>query len=81
MRNDDMVTLQITNRSAVDGGRPPLVVEMTINRNATCDVLDWYGAYAAGDDYDVRINGRMARLGINGELLVGAKKARNNKAA
>jgi len=61
-----IVTLRFENRDAVDDGA--LVTEMKISRNAVRDVMDWYGAFYAGDDYDVRINGRKQRLGINGEL-------------
>lgn len=63
-----LVTLKFTNRTAVDEDRPPEVVEMKISRDAVPHVMDWYGAFFAGDDYDVRLNGRKLRLGINGEL-------------
>jgi len=58
-----IVTLRFTNRFL----SPPDVVEMQISREAVAHVMDWYGAFFAGDDYDVRLNGRKLRLGINGE--------------
>lgn len=61
-----IVTLRFENRTAEDDG--PAVVEMKINREAVRHVMDWYGAFFAGDDYTVRINGKRQRLGINGEL-------------
>ena len=30
-------------------------------------IMDWYGAYYAGDDYQVFINGTQIPIGINGE--------------
>lgn len=62
-----MVQLRFTNRTAGEEG-PPDVVEMQINREAVPHVMDWYGAFYAGDDYDVRLNGKKLRMGINGEL-------------
>ena len=58
-----IVTLRFTNRFQ----SPPDVVEMQISREAVAHVMDWYGAFFAGDDYDVRLNGRKLTLGINGE--------------
>lgn len=62
-----LVHLRFTNRTDSDEG-PPRVVEMQINREAVPSVMDWYGAFYAGDDYDVRLNGKKLRMGINGEL-------------
>jgi hypothetical protein len=33
-------------------------------------VMDWYGAYFAGDDYRVMIDGREVPMGINGEFQI-----------
>ena len=41
---------------------------MSVERNACPAIMEWYGAYCAGDDYRVFINGEQARLGINGEI-------------
>lgn len=61
-----LVKLKFENRTAGDSG-PPEVIEMQINREAVSHIMDWYGAYYAGDDYDVRLNGTKLQLGINGE--------------
>lgn len=43
-------------------------VAIQIERKDCAAVMDWYGAYCAGDDYRVYINGEEAPLGVNGEL-------------
>ena len=54
---------------------------MQINREAVSHVLVWYGAFYAGDDYDVRLNGKKLRLGINGELEVPTIDAKPSRLA
>ena len=61
-----IVTLKFINRTAWDDG--DWTVEMQISRDAVPQIMEWYGAFCSGDDYDVLINGRRQRLGINGEL-------------
>lgn len=58
-----IVTLKFVNRDA-----SPEVQEMRVERDAVQRIMDWYGAFYAGDDYDVYVNGRRQNLGINGEL-------------
>jgi len=58
-----IVTLKFVNADA-----RPQTQEMRVERDAVERIMDWYGAYCAGDDYAVYINGRLQRLGINGEL-------------
>lgn len=63
-----LVTLRFENRDAVDDGLPAQIIEMRVSRAAVPHIMDWYGAFCAGDDYDVHINGRKQEMGINGEL-------------
>ncbi len=39
-----------------------------VERAACAAIMEWYGAFCAGDDYRVLINGQAIPLGINGEL-------------
>lgn len=57
-----IVTLTFENRTAGNS------VSLRVSRTACPPIMDWYGAYCAGDDYDVLINGKKQALGINGEL-------------
>lgn len=57
-----IVTLTFDNRTAEER------TELRVGRSAVNQIMEWYGAYYAGDDYDVLINGRPQALGINGEL-------------
>ena len=43
-------------------------VAIQVDRAACPIIMDWYGAYCAGDDYRVFINGEEIPLGVNGEL-------------
>ena len=58
-----IVKLKFVNRDAT-----PRIEEMRVEQSAVSRIMDWYGAYYAGDDYDVYINNRLQNLGINGEL-------------
>jgi hypothetical protein len=60
---ETIVTLHFANRDAT-----PQVVMLRVERSAASHIMNWYGAYFAGDDYDVFINGTKQDLGINGEL-------------
>jgi hypothetical protein len=60
------VRLKFENRDACEDG-PAHVIEMRVNREAVTHIMDWYGAFFAGDDYDVFINGQAQEMGINGE--------------
>lgn len=55
-----LVTLTFINRTAGENGATE-VVKMQISRDAVEIVMDWYGAFCAGDDYDVLVNGRKVR--------------------
>ena len=57
-----IVTLSFDNRTAEN------LIEMHVSGSAVPDVMDWYGAFYAGDDYDVFINGRKQTIGVNGEF-------------
>lgn len=37
------------------------------NRSDAEPIMEWYGAFYAGDDYDVLISGKVVQMGINGE--------------
>lgn len=57
-----IVNLRFDNRDADDS------VTMRVERSAVPLIMAWYGAYYAGDDYDVFISNRKKLIGINGEL-------------
>ena len=56
------VKLKFANRTAEE------TITLTVDRTAVSHIMNWYGGYYAGDDYDVFINGTKQSLGINGEL-------------
>jgi hypothetical protein len=56
------VILRFLNRTAEEA------VKMTVERSATPHIMAWYGAFCAGDDYDVYIDGEKQQIGINGEF-------------
>ncbi len=56
------VLLSFDNRTAPDRHA------FHISRDGVPLVMDWYGAFYAGDDYSVFINGVKQVRGINGEL-------------
>lgn len=60
---DLIVNLKFVNRDAT-----PEIEEMRVEQSAVSRIMDWYGAFFAGDDYDVYVNNRLQDLGINGEL-------------
>jgi hypothetical protein len=76
-----LVTLKFTNRWPVDQGGPVDVVQMEISREAVPHVMEWYGAFFAGDDYDVHMNGRKLRIGINGEFEMPTLEAKPRRFA
>lgn len=41
---------------------------MRVERAAAAAITRWYGAYNAGDDYDVLIDGEIVEKDINGEI-------------
>lgn len=57
-----IVNLRFENRTAEE------TISLRVDRKAVPKIMDWYGAYYAGDDYDVKVNGRIQELGINGEM-------------
>jgi len=62
-----LVTLRFENEDA-GGDGPAEAVEFRVERRAVPAIMDWYGAFYAGDRYSVFINGREQALGINGEM-------------
>ena len=44
--------------------------EIHLHNKSDCEpIMDWYGGFHAGDDYDVYISGKKVATGINGELV------------
>jgi hypothetical protein len=41
---------------------------MKVETGAVSDIARWYGAYCAGDDYDVLVAGEIVDKDINGEI-------------
>jgi len=62
------VILKFVNRTEASCNNTYEPIELLLHKSAVPKVMDWYGAYYAGDDYDVFVNGRKQNLGINGEL-------------
>ena len=60
---DDMVTLVFNNADAT-----PKSTVLRINRDSVPHVMDWYGAFYAGDRYAVTMDGRNVRMDINGGM-------------
>ena len=58
----DTVSLSFVNRDA--GSTDTMQVEA----GAAPAIARWYGAYHAGDDYDVMIDGETVEKTINGEI-------------
>ncbi len=56
------VRLQFVNRTAEE------THTLHVAKASAALIMDWYGGYYAGDDYDALINGVKQNLGINGEL-------------
>lgn len=61
----NIVSLTFDNRDYGDDG---WTITIRVERSAVKHIMDWYGAFCGGDDYDVLINGKRQSLGINGEL-------------
>lgn len=60
---EEPVTLTFLNRDAVKQ-----ITTLTIARQDCERIARWYGAYCAGDDYDVLINGEKQTKDIDGTL-------------
>lgn len=60
---DQIITLRFENRDAdIDD------IKLRVDRAAVPVIMAWYGAYYAGDDYDVFVNGRPVDKDRNGEF-------------
>lgn len=62
-----IVKLRFVNRDACCGDEDD-IIELSVDRKAVSHIMAWYGAYYAGDDYDVLINGREIGKDQNGEF-------------
>lgn len=60
---DLIVNLKFVNVDAI-----PKIEKIRVEQSAVSRIMDWYGAFYAGDDYHVYINNRLQAMGINGEL-------------
>ncbi len=57
--NPNIVTLRFDNRDAMgEGEEKAQSIELRAERSAVKHIMAWYGAYYAGDDYDVFIRMR-----------------------
>lgn len=65
---DDLVTLKFVNRDAGFSGEDTQIDEMKVSRAAAHRVVQWFGGYCAGDDYDVLIDGKIVDKDLNGEI-------------
>lgn len=63
-----IVTLRFENRTAARDGEVSEIIDLRVDRTAINPIMAWYGAYYAGDDYDVFINGRQQPKDQNGEF-------------
>lgn len=65
------VQLTFVNRTAGqcrDDPRPYVKEEVRCTRASCPTIMQWYGAFCAGDDYDVLIDGIKQQIDLNGEL-------------
>ena len=60
---DDIVTLVFNNAEAT-----PKSTVLRIHRDSVASVMDWYGAFCAGDRYTVAMDGRNVPMDINGGM-------------
>lgn len=61
---DDLVTLVFNNSDAT-----PKSTVLLIHQNSVAPVMDWYGAFYAGDRYTVTVDGRNVPMDQNGGKL------------
>ncbi|MFZ3482027.1 hypothetical protein [Sphingomonas sp. 3-13AW] len=59
----ETVTLSFVNRTSGAAS-----ASMTVEAGATADIARWYGAYCAGDDYDVFVDGDVVDKDVNGAI-------------
>jgi len=64
----DLVTLKFVNRDAGFDSGVLQVDEMQVSRASAHRVVQWFGGYCAGDDYDVIIDGETVETDINGQI-------------
>ena len=62
--SDDIGTLVFMNADAT-----PKNTSVTCSVESVAPIMNWYGAYFAGDRYTVAFNGRNVPMGINGECM------------
>ena len=66
-----MVKLKFTNYDTCDDESDialhTIVIECSIR--SVRNILAWYGAFHAGDDYFVQMDGQTLAIDINGELI------------
>jgi len=65
MMSDGMGNLVFMNADAV-----PKNVSIRCASQNVAVIMDWYGAFYAGDRYTVAFNGRNVPMGINGESVL-----------
>jgi len=55
--------------SMLDGDGPQTIHEFELSRNTDHKpIIQWYGAFCAGDFYDVFVDGIKQDLDLNGEI-------------
>lgn len=64
----DLVTLRFVNRTTYDGTDGPEIDEMQVSRASAHRVVQWFGGYCAGDDYDVLVDGQIVETDMNGQI-------------
>ena len=64
-----MVKLEFENRDAGPELSPTRWDCMHIDPDGAKLVMEWYGAFYAGDDYTVYYNGQKVEVDINGEWM------------
>lgn len=65
---DDLVTITFVNRDGFTDDGKPEIDEMRVSRASAHRVIQWYGGYCAGDDYDVLIDGDIVETDLNGQI-------------
>jgi hypothetical protein len=64
------MTGKLINLVFINADAKPKNVSVQCTPESVALIMDWYGAYFAGDRYMVAFNGRNVPLGINGECLL-----------
>lgn len=61
-----MIKLIFTNKST---SKEDKTIKINCDKDYVKHILQWYGTFYAGDNYKVKLNDKILKLDINGELV------------